>query len=79
MVAVKDLRRGASVKLQMPDGSVFCTVILSNPLNEAILEAEYGDNTQYYVREYEDDGVEIFEECDDGTEYIGTGEIRTND
>jgi len=77
MTEVTDLRRGASVKLTMPDGSVFCTVILANALNEAILEAEYG-NTQYYVRQYEDDGVEVFEESDDGTEYIGTGEIETS-
>jgi hypothetical protein len=76
MTEVNELRRGASVKLKMPDGSVFCTVILSNALNEAILETEY-ESTQYYVREYED-GVEIFEECGDGTEYIGTGKIEVS-
>lgn len=73
---LSNLRRGETVKLITSDDEIWCTVILSNAMNEAVLQAEYDDMLQFYVRA-NDNGVEIFEERHEGTEFIGKGDIDT--
>lgn len=78
MTQISELNRGETIKLETEDGTaVWCTVLLSNEDNEAIVQQEQGSYKGYYIRERPNGKVGIFQEKQDGTEWIGQGSIET--
>jgi hypothetical protein len=78
MTQISELNRGETIKLKVEDEfAVWCTVLLANEDNEAIVQQEYDSYKGYYIRGKPNSKVDIFQEKQDRTEFIGQGSIET--